>query len=433
MRATATQVAEIRGRWPWVEPAVWTERMLSALENGVKGGVWFSLMDKVESERNLRAAFTRVKKNHGAAGVDHVTIEMFENGLEKNLKDLREALVAGTYRPMAVRRVEIPKPGSREMRPLGVPTVRDRVAQAALRSVLEPIFEKEFAAHSYGFRPKRGAHDALKRVMELLEGGHVFVVEVDLRRYFDSIPHAPLMRLIERRVADGRVLRLIEAFLHQGVFDGLASWNPTEGTPQGAVISPLLSNIYLDPFDHHMAGQGFEMVRYADDFVVLCRSREDAERAMVEIQRWTETAGLAIHPEKTGIVNAPEEAFEFLGYIFHEGRTSPRKKSQQKLRDAIRAKTRRTNGQSLEFTIRSVNRTLVGWFGYFQLSSHTKPFKYLDGWIRMRLRSILRKRAGRRGRGHGNDHILWPNAYFRKRRLFSLETAASFPGQPHAG
>lgn len=433
VQSIATQVAEIRGRWSWVEPSVWTDRMLSALETGVKGGVWFSLVDKVESERSLRAGFARVKRNRGAAGVDHVSVEEFERELDRNLERLRGELRSGTYRPSAVRRVEIEKAGSREKRPLGIPTVRDRVVQTAIRNVLEPIFEREFAAQSYGFRPNRSAHDALERVERLLTSGYHFVVDVDLRKYFDSIPHELLMKAVRRRVADGRLLGLIEAFLGQRIFDGLESWTPTEGTPQGAVLSPLLSNIYLDPLDHLMAGKGFEMVRYADDLVVMCRTREEADRALAEIERWTLEARLTLHPEKTRIVKAPEEAFEFLGYRFHEGASTPRKRSQQRLKDAVRSRTRRANGQSLEFIIQSLNRTLRGWHGYFRNCRDTRPFGYLDGWIRMRLRSILRKRHHGKGRGRGHDHLRWPNIFFRDQGLFSLKAASDLVRQPLHG
>jgi RNA-directed DNA polymerase len=236
---------------------------LTALLAGVKGGVWYSLMDKVHPERVLHAAYLRVAGNEGAAGVDHVTVAMFEGRLEANLRDLSDALRTGTYQPQAIRRHYIPKPGSQERRPLGIPTVRDRVVQTALRQVLEPIFERDFATHSYGFRPGKGCKDGLRRVEELLKAGYTHVVDADLKSYFDTIPHDRLLALVAKKVSDGKVLNLIDAFLHQGVLDGLKEWTPEQGTPQGAVISPLLSNIYLDPLDHLMAGSGFEMVRYA--------------------------------------------------------------------------------------------------------------------------------------------------------------------------
>ena len=230
--------------------------MLTALEQGVKGGKWYSLMDKVCALPNLRKAFARVKANGGAAGVDHVTVAEFERHLEANLEKLARALREGSYRPQAIRRHWIPKLGSKEKRPLGIPTVRDRVVQTALRAVLEPIFERDFAAQSYGFRPNRGCKDALRRVDTLLKAGYNWVVDADLKSYFDTIPHAALIDRVKEKVADGRVLELLEAFLTQKVMETAEGWTPEEGTPQGAVISPLLSNIYLDPLDQQMAEAG---------------------------------------------------------------------------------------------------------------------------------------------------------------------------------
>src|SRR5271167_3161328 len=273
-------------RWAWVETMGWTERMLTVREQGVKGGKWFSLIDKIHPERTLRAAFGQVAANKGSAGVDHVTTTMFGDRLDEEVRKLSEQLRDGSYRPQAIRRHYIPKPGSREKRPLGIPTVRDRVVQTALRMVLEPIFEKDFAAHSYGFRPGRGCKDALRRVDELLKAGYVHIVDADLKSYFDTIPKDRLLAMVGLKVADGRILGLVERFLEQRVLDGDQEWTPEEGTPQGAVISPLLSNIYLDPLDHRMAELGYEMVRYADDFVVLCRTPQEAAAALAEVQRW---------------------------------------------------------------------------------------------------------------------------------------------------
>ena len=260
--------------------------MLTALEQGVKGGKWFSLNDKVYRPANLRNAFARVKANQGAAGVDHQTIEMFEQHLEANLEYLATALKDGSYRPLALLRKWIAKLGSSEKRPLGIPTVRDRVVQTAMRAVLEPIFERIFAAHSYGFRPGRGCKDALRRVNYLLRQGGNWVVDADLKSYFDTIPFEPLLARVKEQVADGAVLALIEAYLHQGVLEAMNWWQPEAGTPQGAVISPLLSNIYLNPLDHLLAQQGMEMVRYADDFVILCRSEAEAQRALALVQQF---------------------------------------------------------------------------------------------------------------------------------------------------
>ena len=198
----ATQAGEIRDRWDWVEPSVWTERMLTALERGVKGGKWFSLVDKVYALANLRAGFSKVKSNGGAAGVDQQTIEMFECHLEENLGKLSQMLKEGTYRPQGIKRVWIPKPGTKEKRPLGIPTIRDRVVQAALLNVLEPIFERGFAEQSYGFRPNRGCKDALRRVEQKLKRGYTWVVDADLKSYFDTIPHDLMVERVEEKVSD---------------------------------------------------------------------------------------------------------------------------------------------------------------------------------------------------------------------------------------
>jgi RNA-directed DNA polymerase len=430
------QAGEIRARWAWVEPSVWTERMLTALEVGVRGGKWFSLMDKVYALANLRSAFEQVKANGGAAGVDHQTVEMFERHLEQNLEKLSQALRDGSYRPQAIRRVWIPKPGSTEKRPLGIPTVRDRVVQAALRHVLEPIFERDFAEQSYGFRPNRGCKDALRRVDQLLLDGCTWVVDADLKSYFDTIPHQKLMEGVEGKVSDGRVLELLQAYLTQKVMETAKSWTPEEGTPQGAVISPLLSNLYLNPLDQQMAHGGSQMVRYADDFVILCRSQEEAAVTLEQVRQWAEQAGLELHPVKTRIVDATQRGgFDFLGYHFERGRKWPRQKSLRKFKDTIRAKTRRTQGRSLKGIISDVNRSLRGWFEYFKHSYKT-TFRPLDAWVRMRLRSILRKRRGRQGRGRGSDHQRWPNAFFVKQGLNPLSNLYAWERylrQPRAG
>src|SRR5215475_5053582 len=410
--------------WTWTEPTVWTSRMLAALDQGVRGGKWYSLIDKVQSETTLEAAFTSVAANKGAAGVDHVSVERFAKDKDANLTRLSEELRQGSYRPQQIRRHYIPKLGSTEMRPLGIPTVRDRTVQTALRMVLEPIFERDFAAHSYGFRPNRGCKDALRRVQELLNGGYNIIVDVDLKSYFDTIPKDRLMALIRQKVADTQVLALIESFLEQGVLDGNKEWTPEQGTPQGAVVSPLLSNIYLDPLDHLMAERGFEMVRYADDFVVMCRTLEEATAALALLKEWTASAGLTLHPTKTRLVDERKDGFDFLGYHFEAGKRWPRTKSRKKLRDTIRAKTKRTSGHSMTQIIADVNRTLRGWFEYFKHSYRT-TFRMEDGFVRRRLRSILRKRSHRKGsaKANGADQTRWTNTYFAALGLFSLQQA----------
>ena len=414
----------VRDNWMWAKPWVWTDRMLTALENGVKGGQWFSLIDKVYREGTLHSAALWVtERKKKAAGVDHVTPKMFARRLRENVRQLQEELQGGTYQPRPVRRTEIPKPGSRETRPLGIPTIRDRVVQTALRDVIEPIFERDFAEHSYGFRPGRGCKDALRRVDALLKAGYVYVVDADLKSYFDTIPHDRLLQLIGEKISDSRVLALIESFLKQRVMDGLREWTPEEGSPQGAVISPLLSNIYLDPLDHLLAAAGFAMVRYADDFVILCRTAENADTALALVQAWTAEAGLTLHPEKTHVAHAATDGFEFLGYHFKGGERFPRAKSLKKLKATIREKTHRKQRHGIACTIQDVNKTLVGWFGYFKHTTKRYVFEDLDRFIRQRLRAILKKQQKRPGIPKGRDFQRWPNAFFGGHKLFSLKTA----------
>lgn len=420
--ATPKQAGETRAPWWWVERCVWTERMLTRLASGEPADrVWYALADKTYAPANLARAFEKVWRNGGSAGADEQTVAHFAQQAEAELARLHEQMRDGTYRPQAVRRAWIPKPGSSEKRPLGIPAVRDRVVQAALRNVLEPIFETEFAEHSYGFRPGRGAKDALRRVDSLLKAGHDWVVDADLKSYFDTIPHDRLLALVKARVADGRVLALVESFLRAGVLEENEGWQPTErGTPQGGVISPLLANLYLDPFDHIMVRAGWEMVRYADDFVICCRSEAEAQAALAEVREWVAQAGLVLHPEKTRIVDMREPGgFDFLGYHFERGLKWPRAKSLMKLKERVREKTPRLSGSSLTDIITDVNRTLRGWFGYFQ-HSRASVFRNVDGYVRRRLRSVLQWRRDGRGKGYGAAHQRWPNEWFARHGLLSL-------------
>jgi RNA-directed DNA polymerase len=410
--------------WGWVEAPVWTERMLSALANGVKGGKWYSLIDKVYALGTLKLAWTKVEANQGAAGVDGQSVDRFAAKADVYLSELATALREGSYRPQAVKRVEIPK-GDGKTRPLGIPTVKDRIVQQAVRLVIEPIFENGFCDGSFGFRPERGCHDALREVDRLLKEGYTHVVDADLQSYFDTIPHDRLMARVEERVSDGRVLDLIRGWLKADILKGLDRWTPVEGSPQGAVISPLLANIYLDPLDRLMAEHGYPMVRYADDFVILTRSHAEAEAALALVRVWVVANGLTLHPEKTRIANCRKKGngFEFLGYRFERGRRHVRKKSLDKLKETICAKTRRTRGQSLNAVVVDLNRTLKGWFGYFK-HAHPSIFPELDQMIRRRLRAMLRKQMRRSGFGHARtDHQRWPNAYFADAGLFALDAA----------
>ena len=398
--------------------------MVSALVNGVKGGKWFSLIDKVFRPTTLEAAWQQVARNKGAAGVDGQSVERFARHAERYLQELHAELKAETYRPSPVKRVEIPKADGKT-RPLGIPTVKDRIVQAALKMVIEPIFEVQFRDGSHGFRPGRGCKDALREVDRLLKEGYTHVVDADLKGYFDSIPHDRLMALVEGSISDGRVLSLIEGFLQQDIMTETARWQPQAGTPQGAVLSPLLANLYLHPLDLLMEQSGYRMVRYADDFVILCASEAEAAAALRQVAVWVDANGLTLHPDKTKIGDSqqPGQGFDFLGYRLEAGRRFVRAKSLKAFKDKLRARTVRSRGDSLERIIDDLNPMLRGWFGYFK---HARPrlFRRLDGLVRRRLRAILRKQEKRPSMGRSEaDHRRWTNAFFAGMGLFTMQAA----------
>jgi RNA-directed DNA polymerase len=420
-------VGESRRVWEWVDREIWTERMLAALATASKEGKeakWFSLIDKVWRDTTLQAAWQQVKSRRGAAGIDKVSIARFEANAPKYLGEVVEQLKSGQYRAQAVRRVEIPKAGGGS-RPLGIPTVKDRVVQAAVKRVIEPIFESRFCDTSYGFRPGRGCKDALRAVDGWLKQGYTHVVDADLKSYFDSIPHARLLARVAERISDGRVLALIDGWLKQDIVYELKRWTPTGGTPQGAVLSPLLANIYLHPLDQHMLARGYKLVRYADDFVILCQSAHEAQQALAEVQQWVSDNGLELNLDKTHVGDCRQkgQGFEFLGYRFEAGRRLVRKKSVTKLKDAIRYRTGRTRSESLAVIVAELNAVLRGWYQYFQHAVRA-VFPMLDGFTRRRLRSMLRKREKRPGAGRCQaDTRRWPNAYFAQQGLFTMSTA----------
>lgn len=418
----ATPAGEPPNIRQWAHRGVWSERMLTTLlEDRVKGGKWHTLIDKVFSDLNLYTSAHRVLGNKGAPGVDGQTTKDFAEHERAELRRLQEQLKQGTYRPASVKRAWIDKPGSQEKRPLGIPTVRDRVVQRALVHVIEPIFDATFHERSFGFRHGRGCHDALRCVETLLNEGYVYVVDADLKGYFDSVPKDRLQEMIRQKISDRRVLELIQQFLNQGVLEELRTWTPEAGVPQGAVLSPVLSNVYLNPLDHEMARGGFQMIRYADDFVILCRTREEAEAALSAVRQWVADHGLTLHPEKTHIVDAREQPFAFLGYSFRGKYRFPRAKSHRKFLDRIRELTPRKSGESLETIIRRLNRTTRGWFHFFR-HCQWSLFQAYDGRIRSRLRRLLLKRH-RRNPKHLPRTQRWPNAYFADQGYLSLEHA----------
>jgi RNA-directed DNA polymerase len=319
--------------------------------------------------------------------------------------------------------------------------VRDRVVQTALRAALEPICEREFLDCSFGYRPGRHAHQAIARVEQLLNDGARWVADVDLQSFFDTIPHAPLMARVRERVADGRVLQLVEAFLTQPVAEADGRrWTPDAGVPQGAVVSPVLANLYLHPLDQQLTAAGFALTRYADDLVVQCHTEAEARRALDAITRWCAAAGLRVHPGKTRVVHVTvTEGFDFLGYHFRQHRDDPRRtkmwprtKSVAKLRATLRPLTKRTAGHALQTILQRVNTVLRGFFAYFRRSVRT-PLQALDQWVRARVRAILRRRSHRRGRARGQDHVVWTNATLEDLGLFSLARALEQTTHPPPG
>jgi RNA-directed DNA polymerase len=359
-----------------------------------------------------------------------MSIEQFQAKEQPSLEELSQALRKGRYQPMAVRRVQIPK-GQGQTRPLGIPAVKDRIVQTAVKMVLEPIFEWEFRPTSFGFRPGRGCKDALREVDQRLKAGYTYVVDADLKSYFDTIPQAPLLEEVKSRISDGRVLNLLQSFLEQDILEGMARWKPTQGTPQGAVLSPLLANLYLHPLELLMEPEGHRMIRYADDFVILCRNPAEAEVALSQVQAWVQDHGLQLHPDKPAVGNGrePGQGFEFLGYRVEAGRRYVRAQSLKALKDKIRQKTRRTRGDSVKRIIHDLNLTLKGWFEYFK-QAHRTTFKGIDGFVRRRLRALLRKQRKRPGFGRCHaDHQRWPNAFFARQGLFTLHEAHALASQ----
>ena len=339
----------------------WTPAMVTAIarlrESGRK---WYSLYDKVRTADNLRGAWHQVAANRGAAGVDGQSVRAFGAQAELHLAELQRGLAQQRFQPLPVRRCWLREPGKKARRPLGIPAVRDRVVQAAVVNVLEPIFEAEFLDCSYGYRPGRSQHQALDRVSAALAQGQTWVVEADIRGCFDTIPRDPLLDAVAERVADGTLLELLAAFLKAGVLEG-QDFQPTEtGTPQGAVLSPLLCNIYLHRLDQALTAQGYTLVRYADDFVVLCHSQAEAEAALTVVRQVLAELGLSLSEEKTRIVHVEEAAVTFLGYTFYRAWRFPSDQAMQRLRAKLRPVTRRQQPRPLRELVAAVNPILRG-------------------------------------------------------------------------
>jgi group II intron reverse transcriptase/maturase len=374
------------------------------MESGrMKNRKWYSLIDKVYSLPNLLESWYEVRENKGAGGVDKESIEEFEGNLNQNLKELHRLLKERRYIPSPVRQVLIPKPNSDRLRPLGIPTIRDRVVQQAIKRIIEPIFEQKFKDVSYGYRPRRGAREAIQKCNEHIDSGYQWVVDADIESFFDTVDHKLLMKALNEEIADGTLLDLIEKFLKSGVMKNGKLDATYEGVPQGGVISPLLANIYLHCFDSVMAERGYRLVRYCDDFIIFTKLGRKAERALqVTREILEDKLKLKLHPQKTRIAHAHYDGFEFVGCLFKSGYIRPKDKSIESFKDKVRHITRRQQPKKLKMIIEHLNPVVRGWGNYFRYGNVKKLYQRLDEWTRMRLRSFLEKK---RAVTHQNKRI----------------------------
>jgi len=363
-----------------------------------------SLTGRITSEL-VRKAFKAVRRNRGAAGLDKVSVSMYEANLDQNLGKLMRDLKSGSYRPLPVRRVYIPKSDGRQ-RPLGIPAVRDRVAQEVLRQLLDPIFEPTFHENSYGFRKRRNAHQAIERVKALAKDGHRWVVDADIKGFFDEIPHDLIMRTLNLRVADGTILGHVEKCLKAGVMEDGRILATRVGTPQGGVISPLLANVVLNHLDWALQDEGYEFVRYADDFVVMCRTRTQAEKARAFVERIVEgRLKLTLHPEKTRVVQH-HRGFDFLGFTIGQHRTQMRERAVEAFKTKVRGLTVRSHNLDAEVIVK-LNRVIRGTLNYFgaPFATGDNLFRGFDKWIRKRLRCMRKKRIRRTDNRRIHNHV----------------------------
>lgn len=381
---------------------------------------YYTLRDRMTKKMNMHYAAKTVIGNEGSAGIDRVTISEFNENYQQNMRELHRQLKEDRYEPLPVLRVMIPK-DSGGKRPLGIPTIKDRIAQATVKRVMEPIFEKIFCDCSFGFRPGRSQIDAINKVEEYREQGYKWVLDADIKGYFDNIDHELLMEFITERINDGWVLRIIKSWLTAGVVTEEGYIPSKQGTPQGGVISPLLANIYLHQLDKIMTERGYKIVRFADDFVILTKSKKKAQRALEVVKEIVEgKLKLTLHPEKTVITNFGK-GFTFLGFEFIAWRYKrPRKKALKQFKDKVRKKTKRQQPWPVEVIVGELNPIIRGWGNYFGNGNVKELFKRLDKWIRMRIRSYMEEKKAVK---HQNKRI--PNAVLRQKGLKSLLTTLS--------
>lgn len=352
------------------------------------------LLEQILAEDNLNRAYKQVKRNKGAGGIDRMQVDELLPYLRGNREMLLQSLRDGTYRPSPVRRVEIPKENGKT-RKLGIPTVVDRLIQQAICQILSPIFELQFSDNSFGFRPKRSAHDALRRCQTNITAGYRYVVDMDLEKYFDTVNQSKLVQILSETIKDGRVISLIHRFLRAGVMVGGVFEDSPDGVPQGGPLSPLLGNVMLNECDHELTRRGHRFVRYADDMMIFCRSEKAAQRTLEHILPYIEgRLFLRVNREKTQVANVSRVKYLGYGFYIHkgEGRLRVHPKSIQKLQDSIRAVTGRSNGMEIEERKTQLAQKVRGWVNYFQLADMKQLMQRLDEWMRTRIRMVVWKR-----------------------------------------
>ena len=373
-----------------------------------------SLIDKVYRWENLFTAWRRVRRNKGAHGLDRVTIHMFEADVETHLREIQRKLMERRYIPTPVRRVFIEKSSDpKKRRPLGIPVVADRIVQQAIFQIVDPLFDSEMSDRSFGFRKSRNAHQAIATLIQDAKEGFSVVVDADVRSFFDEIDHNVAMSCVRERIADGRVINLIEAFLKVGVWDHGKISVPERGTPQGGVISPWIANLVLDKLDKAIEAKGWRHVRYADDFVILCPSREEADLALKHTKEVLKKLKLELHPDKTSVTDF-WSGFEFLGLRFRSYRLGIKPKSIERFKDKVRTLTRRQQGRNVDAVLEDLNPVIRGWARYVGVAEATQTLRTLDKWIRMRIRAFRLKRKCH------HDNWRLPNRRLEKWGLLSL-------------
>lgn len=374
------------------------------------GRKFFQLIDKIYDMDNLKDAWKKVKSNKGCAGIDKQSINDFKKQSEQYLREIQRSMKNGTYKAMPVIRKFIPK-GDKQFRKLGIPSVKDRILQQATKNVIEQIFEMKFLDCSFGYRPKRSAHQAIGQIRKYAQHGYTWIIDADVEKFFDSVGHILLMNFVADEISDGKVLNLIESWLKAGVMNEGKIEETIEGTPQGGVVSPLLANIYLHEMDKQVSAMDdVRLVRYADDLVILCKTKEVAERTMKQVEAILGGLKLRLNKTKTKLVNANRESFEFLGFKLKMGQgkllITPRKKAIEKFKEAVRILTRRRQPLTAKDMVGRLNDTIRGWGNYYKIGDIKKKFRTLDQWIRTRVRTFIEKKISRYARIRLPNYVL---------------------------